>query len=189
MSSDKFEEFDVFNSDLNTIIQRMISEIKATTNGALKGKWNIDKIDGDGFSGYSIKGRFEKGQPWEPLDPFNPFKPLNPIRPRPGPHRPFEISNRPLKEISEPLTDVFEDEQSIRIYFEVRGNTKDDMQLNVTAGKVEVKATNFYKMINLPSSNIDLEKASSKYKNGVLEVTIPKKKRILDKDTRRIKIS
>ncbi len=190
MSSDEFfGEFDVFNSDLKKIIQRMMSELeKATKNGNLKGKWEINKIDRDGVKGYSIQGRFGSEQPLEPLDPFNPLEPLNPLRPRPGPQRPFEVPESALKETSEPLTDIFEDEKAIKIYFEVRGEDKNDIQLNVTAGKVEVKAKNFYKLINLPTSNIDLEKASSKYKNGVLEVTIPKKEKTLENDTRTIKI-
>ncbi len=190
MSSDEFfGEFDVFNSDLKKIIQRMMSELeKATKNGNLKGKWEINKIDRDGVKGYSIQGRFGSEQPLEPLDPFNPLEPLNPLRPRPGPQRPFEVPESALKETSEPLTDILEDEKAIKIYFEVRGENKNDIQLNVTAGKVEVKAKNFYKLINLPTSNIDLEKASSKYKNGVLEVTIPKKEKTLENDTRTIKI-
>jgi HSP20 family molecular chaperone IbpA len=189
MSSDEFGEFDVFKSDLKKIIQRMMSEIKnATKNGNLKGKWEINEIDRDGVKGYSIQGRFGPGQPWKPLDPFNPFEPQNPMRPRPGPQRPFEVPPSALKETSEPLTDVFEDEKMIKIYFEVRGEDKNDIQLNVTAGKVEVKAKNFYKMINLPTSNTILEKASSKYKNGVLEVIIPKKEKTLENDARKINI-
>jgi len=190
VSSDGFfGEFDVFNSDLKKIIQRMMSELKkATKNGNLKGKWEINEIDRDGVKGYSIQGHFGSEQPWKPLDPFNPLEPLNPLRPRPGPQRPFEVPESALKETSEPLTDIFEDEKAIKIYFEVRGEDKNDIQLNVTAGKVEVKAKNFYKMINLPTSNVDLEKASSKCKNGVLEVTIPKKEKSLENDTRKIKI-
>lgn len=189
VSSDEFGEFDVFNSDLRKIIQRMMSEIeKVTRNGDLKGEWKINEIDRDGVKGYSIQGRFGSDQPWEPLDPFNPFEPLNPMRPRPRPQRPFEVPESVLKETSEPLTDIFEDEKTIKIYFEVRGEDKNDIQLNVTAGKVEVKAKNFYKMINLPTSNISLEKASSKYKNGVLEVTIPKKEKTLENDSRKIEI-
>jgi HSP20 family protein len=189
VSSDEFGEFDVFNSDLKKIIQRMMSEIeKATKNGDLKGKWKINEIDRDGVKGYGIQGRFGSDQPWEPLDPFNPFEPLNPMRPRPRPQRPFEVPESTLKETTEPLTDILEDEKTIKIYFEVRGEDKKDIQLNVTAGKVEVKAKNFYKMINLPTSNISLEKASSKYKNGVLEVTIPKKENTLENDSRKIEI-
>lgn len=189
VSSDEFGEFDVFNSDLKKIIQRMMSEIeKVTRNGDLKGEWKINEIDRDGVKGYSIQGRFGSDQRWEPLDPFNPFEPLNPMRPRSRPQRPFEVPESALKETSEPLTDIFEDEKTIKIYFEVRGEDKNDIQLNVTVDKAEVKAKNFYKMINLPTSNISVEKASSKYKNGVLEVTIPKKEKTLENDTRKIKI-
>jgi len=54
--------------------------------------------------------------------------------------------------------------------------------------RLRLRTKNFYKMINLPTSNIDLEKASSKYKNGVLEVTIPKKEKTLKNDTHKINI-
>jgi HSP20 family protein len=190
VSSDEFfGEFDAFSSNFVKRIQRMMSEFeKATKNGNLKGKWKISEIDSDGVKGYSIQGRFGSDQPWEPLDPFNPLEPLNPMRPRPGPQRPFEVPESALQETREPLTDIFEEEKAIKIYVEVPGEEKDDIQLNVTAGNVEVKAKNFYKMINLPTSNIDIEKASSKYKNGVLEVTIPKKEKALKNDTHKINI-
>jgi len=179
-------EFDAFNSDLKKLIQRMMSEIeKATKNGNLKGEWKFNEIDRDGVKGYRIQGRFESDQPW---DPFDPIKPLNPMRPRPRPQRPFEVSDSTLKETSEPLTDIFEDEKTVRIYFEVRGENKNDIQLNVTADKVEVKAKNFYRVVNLPARTIDLEKASSKYKNGVLEVTIPKKEKTTENEARKIEI-
>ena len=186
---DFFGEFDALSSSFMKRIQRMMSEIdKATKNGDLKGKWEINQIDRPGVKGYSIQGHFGSDQPLEPLDPFNPFEPLNPMRRRPGPQRPFEVPESALRETREPLTDIFEEEKAMKIYVEVPGEEKDDIQLNVTAGKVEVKAKNFYKMINLPTSNIDIEKASSKYKNGVLEVTIPKREKTLKNDTHKINI-
>ena len=93
------------------------------------------------------------------------------------PKRPFEVSEKALKEIREPLTDVFEEDKAVKIYVELPGEEKDDIQLNVTEGKVEVKAKRFHKMIEVPTRNIDIEKASSKYKNGVLEITVPKKEK------------
>jgi HSP20 family molecular chaperone IbpA len=186
VSHHEFGEFDPFNSDFKKMIQRMMGEIqKATKNGNLKGKWKFNEIDRDGLKGYSIHGRFESHQHWDPLDPINP---LNPMKPLPKPQRPFEASESTLKETSEPLTDIFEDEKTIKIYFEVRGENKNDIQLNVTADKVEVKGKGFYKMVNLPMSTINLEKASSKYKNGVLEVTIPKKEKTPENEIRKIKI-
>ena len=190
MSYDEFfGDFDAFSSNFVKRIQRMMSEIdKATKNGDVRGKWEIKQIDRPGVKGYSIQGRFGSDQPLEPLDPFSPFEPLNPLRRRPAPRRPFEVQESALKETREPLTDIFEEEKAIKIYVEVPGEEKDDIQLNVTAGKVEVKAKKFYNMIDLPTDNIDMEKASSKYKNGVLEVTIPKKEKTLKSDTRKINI-
>jgi HSP20 family molecular chaperone IbpA len=186
MSSDEFGEFDGFSSDFKKMIERMMSEFG---KGNLKGKWDINEIDRDGAKGYIIRGRFGSDQPLDPLDPLNPLEPLDPIRPRTKPQRPFEVPEIALRETSEPLTDVFDDEETIRIYLEVRGEEKNDIQLNVTAGKVEVKAKNFCKTINLPTSNIDIEKASSKYKNGVLEVIIPKKEKTPESETRKINIA
>jgi len=190
VSSDEFfGDFDAFSSNFVKRIQRMMSEFdKATKNGDLKGKWEIKQIDRPGVKGYSIQGHFGSDQPLEPLDPFSPFEPLDPMRRRPAPRRPFEVPESALKETREPLTDIFEDEKAMKIYVEVPGEEKDDIQLNVTAGKIEVKAKNFYKMIDLPTSSIEMEKASSKHKNGVLEVTIPKKEKALKKDTRKINI-
>ncbi|MBE0513005.1 Hsp20/alpha crystallin family protein [Candidatus Bathyarchaeota archaeon] len=186
---DFFGDFDAFSSNFMKRIQRMMNELdKATKNGDLKGKWAINQIDRPGVKGYIIQGHFGSDQPLGPLDPFDPFEPLNPMRRRPVPRRPFEVPESALKETREPLTDIFEEEKAIKIYVEVPGEEKDDIQLNVTAGKVEVKAKNFYKMINLPTSSIDLEKASSKYKNGVLKVTIPKKEKTLKNDTHKINI-
>ncbi|MCK4434800.1 Hsp20 family protein, partial [Candidatus Bathyarchaeota archaeon] len=42
------------------------------------------------------------------------------------------------------------------------------------------------KTIDIPTRNINIENISSKYKNGVLEITIPKKSP--EKDTRKINI-
>jgi HSP20 family molecular chaperone IbpA len=190
LSSEEFGEFDVFKSCLERIIQRMMSEFETIAKDEdLKGKWKISEIDGDGIKGYSLQGRFEPSQPWEPFDPFHPFEPMNPVRPLPKPQRPFaRVPQSALKETSEPLADVFDDGKTIKVYFEVRGENAKDIQLNVTADKVEVKAKNFYKTINLPTSNIDLEKASSKCKNGVLEVEIPKMEKTLEKDIHKIDV-
>ena len=190
MSYDGFlGDFDTFSSNFVKRIQRMMSELqKATKNGDLKGKWEIKQIDRPGEKGYFIRGHFGSDQPLEPLDPFSPFEPLNPMSPRPRPQRPLEVPENALQENPEPLADIFEEEKAIKIYVEVPGEEKEDIQLNVTTGNVEVKAKRFYNTINLPTTNIDIEKASSKYKNGVLEVTIPKKEKTLKNDTRKINI-
>jgi len=161
-----------FGGDFMESIMREFNEIeKMIKSGKLKGKWDIKQIDEPGRKGYIIQGRFWSGQPVGPFDPFKPWKR------RPMPKRPFEVREKALNEIREPLTDVFEEDNAVKIYVELPGEEKDDVQLNTAEGKVEVKAKKFYKMIEVPTSNIDIEKISSKYKNGVLEVTIPKKEK------------
>lgn len=137
----------------------------------LKGKWIIKQIDDPGVKGYVIQGRLG---PDQPLEPFNPFEPRNPLERRPIPQRPFRNSEN-INEVRKPLTDIFEEEKAVKIYVELLGEEKEDIRLNVKENKVEVKAKNFYKMIEVPG-NVETEKASAKYNNGVLTVTIPKKK-------------
>ncbi len=171
-----FFDFDEFFGDfgfsggfMKTILKEFNEIDKMIMSGKLKGKWDIEQIDEPERKGYIIQGRFWSDQP---IEPFKPFKPWTR---RPMPKRPFEVSEKALKEIREPLTDVFEEDKAVEIYVELPGEEKDDVKLNVTEAKVKVKAKKFYKMIEVPTSNIDIEKVSSKYKNGVLEVTIPKK--------------
>ena len=89
------------------------------------------------------------------------------------PKRPLRDSGNTLAEW-EPLIDVFEDDNAVKIYLELPGEEKDVVTLNVAEGKVEVKAKTLYQTIPIPE-RIDVEKASSQYRNGVLTVTIPKK--------------
>jgi HSP20 family molecular chaperone IbpA len=176
-----FEEFfELFSHDNEFIknLWKIMTEIgEAEKNGVLKGKWESKVVGKRGAKDYSIREYFKSNQPFEPI-PFNPFEPPSPIRRRPTPKRPFEGLTIVLKEANEPLVDFFEDEKKVTIYFEIRGVNNNELQLNVTAEKVEVKAKNFYKLVNLPSNNFDLEKATSRCKNSVLEVIIPKKKHV-----------
>jgi HSP20 family molecular chaperone IbpA len=59
---------------------------------------------------------------------------------------------------------------------ELPGEEKDNIKADFKEDKVEVKAKNFYKLIDLPTKDIDKENISTKYTNGVLEISIPKKK-------------
>lgn len=162
-----------FNNEFMKRLEIEFNEVeKMIKSGKLEGGWNIKQIDEPGRKGYIIQGRFWSDKPIKTFDPFEPFKPL---RRRPMPKRPFEGPETTLKEIREPLTDVFEEDKAVKIYIELPGEEKDDIELNLVKGKVEVKGKKFYTMIEVPTKNIDIENASSKYKNGVLEVSIPKK--------------
>ena len=180
-----FKDFGL-DSEFIRSIQKQFAEFEEMIkSGKLQGKWDIKKIDEPGRKGYIIQGRFFSDQP---IEPFVPFEPLGPWRRRPVPRRLFKAPKEALNEIREPLTDVFEDDKTVKIYVELPGEERDDIQLNVTESRVEVKAKKFYKGIEIPTENIDVEKTSSKYKNGVLEVTIPKKEKPKEKDARKIKI-
>ena len=182
-----FFDLDEIFGDFREIMKRMqdFNEIeKELKSGKLKGRWDVKQINEPNVKGYVIQGRFWSDQP---LEPFDPFKPNKPLERRPKRRRSFRPSDITSKEIREPLVDVFEEEKAVKIYVELPGEEKDDVQLNVTKGKVEVKAKNFYKTIKVPMY-IDIEKASSKYNNGVLTIIIPKDEEIPETEKRKIKI-
>jgi len=182
-----FFDFNEIFQDFDKIIKRLqgfYSNELELQSGKLKGGWDIKQIDEPNLKGYVIKGHFWSDQPVKPYDPFTPE---NPFERRPIPRRSFKPSTLTSKETREPLTDVFQEEKAIKIYVELPGEKKDDIQLNITKGKVEIKAKNFYKMIQVPQ-NVDIEKASSKYNNGVLAIIIPKDETIPENEKRRITI-
>jgi len=147
-----FRDIDAFYKKLTERMFKQMEEIeKAIQSGRLKGEWDVKPIEKPGVRGYVAKGQFQLGEP-------------------------LTIPKQALDETREPLTDVFEDEEHVKLYIELPGVEKDAIQLNVTAGQAEIKAKNFYKTIDLPTRNIEFNKATANYKNGVLEVLIPKKK-------------
>jgi len=92
-----------------------------------------------------------------------------------------------------PLTDLEETDKEVIAKFELPGVEKKDIQLNVTSDKIEVKVEKkqeakvekkgfykeerayrgFYRSIALPSKVL-AEKTKAKYRDGILEVIIPK---------------
>jgi len=83
----------------------------------------------------------------------------------------------------EPLTDIFDENDVIKIYMELPGEEKEDIQLNFKEGYTEIKARSFYKKVKLPNADVDLGKVTSEYKNGVLKVSVPKKTKLRSEDT------
>lgn len=182
-----FDEFfgisDFFDPKFLRRLQLQLDEMMdGVKSGKIKGTWEMREFDQPGAKGFFIQGRFGTDESLEPIEPLKPSKR------KPSPESPFEIPNNARNETREPLTDVFEEENAIKIYVELPGEEKDDIKLNVNENSVEIKAKNFCKMIDLPKRNIAAESISSEYKNGVLEVTIPKRKAIrwLDKGKARM---
>jgi HSP20 family protein len=84
-----------------------------------------------------------------------------------------------VKEKREPLADIMTDDNEVRVIVELPGVEKKDIKLSGTEDKltisVDTATRKYYKDIELPTE-VEIKKATSKYKNGVLDITIPKKK-------------
>ncbi len=161
---DAFHDIDAFYKKLTERMFRQMEELdKAIQSARLQGEWDVKPINKPGVRGYVAQGRFQLGQP-------------------------LEVPKQALNENREPLTDTFEDKEHMKLYIELPGVTKDDIQLNITDTQAEIKAKNFYKTINLPTRNVEFEKANANYKNGVLEVIIPKKKTLSKQEKKTIEI-
>jgi HSP20 family molecular chaperone IbpA len=150
-NDDIFRNFDKF---YKRMMENMFGQMQGFgnrgSNGPLKGTWNIQPIRSPGVRGFVAQGRWQ----------------LN--------NKPFSAPQQITQKEREPLTDIFDEKDNIKIYIELPGVDKDDIQLNTTKRHVEVKAKNFFKTVELPTKNVDFEKATASHKNGVLEVTIPK---------------
>jgi HSP20 family protein len=84
-----------------------------------------------------------------------------------------------VKEEREPLTDVIDADGEVRVIVELPGVEKKDIKLSGSDDKltisVETPMRKYFKEVELPAK-VNVNKATSAYTNGVLDVTIPKKK-------------
>jgi len=84
-----------------------------------------------------------------------------------------------IKEEREPLVDVIDANGEIKVVAELPGVEKDDIKLHGTEEtltiSVDTPKRKYFKEIPLPT-RINPKEAKTIYKNGVLEVTIPKTK-------------
>jgi HSP20 family protein len=84
-----------------------------------------------------------------------------------------------VKEKREPLADVITTDGEVRVIVELPGVEKKDIKLSGTEDKLTISVDTpehkYFKEVELPVK-VDSKKATSKYKNGVLDITVPKKK-------------
>ena len=82
-----------------------------------------------------------------------------------------------VKEEREPLVDVVETNGEIRVVVELPGVEKTDIKLHGTEDSLTISVDTpqykYYKEVALPAK-VKVREAKSSYKNGVLEVIIPK---------------
>ncbi len=84
-----------------------------------------------------------------------------------------------IKEQREPLVDVMETDGEVKVLAELPGVEKKDITLHGTENtlniSVDTPQRKYYKEVETPAK-IEPKQAKSSYKNGVLEITVPKKK-------------
>jgi len=84
-----------------------------------------------------------------------------------------------IKEEREPLVDIMSTDGEVKVVAELPGVDKNDIKLHGTEStltiSVDTPERKYYKEVELPAK-VNPEKARSTYKNGVLEVTLEKKK-------------
>ncbi len=83
-----------------------------------------------------------------------------------------------ITEEIEPLVDVIDEGDKVRVIAEVPGVEKEKIRLKVSGRKLVIDASNgkkYHKEVDLPSQ-VDLKSAKARYRNGVLEVELSKSK-------------
>jgi len=84
-----------------------------------------------------------------------------------------------IKEKREPLADVMTTENDVKVIVELPGVEKTDIKLhgaeNSLTISVDTPQRKYFKEIELPAK-VDPKKARSTYKNGVLQIIMPKRK-------------
>jgi len=82
-----------------------------------------------------------------------------------------------VKEEREPLVDIVETNSDVHVVVELPGVEKSDIKLQGTEDSLEIAVDNpqykYYKEVKLPVK-VKVKEANSSYKNGVLEVVLPK---------------
>ncbi len=172
-AEDDFDEiFGNLSLYSNRVMKEWISEIedilKEIERKEMKDEKERTIINEPDLKGYVILGRFSNDGSLDVL------KTLEPPEGRPLPETPYDLLGETTKETCEPLTDIFEEEDFTKIYVELPGK-KEDIKLEVKGNTIDVEAKDFRKTIRLGARDfVDTGKISTRYNNGLLEITIPK---------------
>jgi len=82
-----------------------------------------------------------------------------------------------VKEEREPLVDIMETQSEVRVVVELPGVEKTDIKLHGTEDSLDISVDTsqykYYKEVQLPAK-VHVKEAKSTYKNGVLEVVLPR---------------
>ena len=82
-----------------------------------------------------------------------------------------------VEEVREPITDVFDEKEEIKVYAEMPGVNEKDIKLDLKGDILDISAQSgdrkYHKEILLPAK-VKAETLTLSYKNGILEVKIEK---------------
>ena len=82
-----------------------------------------------------------------------------------------------VEEEREPISDVFDEKEEIRVYAEMPGVNQEDVKLDLKGDILDISAQTgdrkYHKEILLPAK-VKAETLTSSYKNGILEISIKK---------------
>jgi HSP20 family molecular chaperone IbpA len=103
--------------------------------------------------------------------------PKQKIRRRP---RTWIYETKPFfKKIREPLVDVFKEAKEVRIIIDLGSFSRGEVEIDIRPEKYIIFAKHgeqtFREEIDLPP-DVDIEKTEEHFKNGILEITLPKRK-------------
>lgn len=103
------------------------------------------------------------------------FKPKVYRRPRE-----WTYETKPIfKKIREPLVDVFKEAKEVKIIIDMGSFSRGEVNIGIKPGRYIIFAKHgeqeFKEEIDLPP-DVDIEKTVEYFKNGILEITLPKKK-------------
>jgi HSP20 family protein len=163
---DKKEDEDLSLGGLFKGIEKLVdlaAELK-DAEGEIKKEGEIDlghlKEGMKGVFGFSIKTAVG-GKPI--VEPFGNIKktPQGPI----------------VEEEREPITDVFDEKEEVRVYAEMPGVNEEDIEVGLSDDILDISAQSadrkYHKEVLLPTK-VKPETISSSYKNGILKVRIEK---------------
>lgn len=82
-----------------------------------------------------------------------------------------------VEEVREPMTDVFDEKEEIKVYAEMPGVNEGDIKLDLKGDILDIFAQSgdrkYHKEVLLPAK-VKSETLTSNYKNGILEIKIKK---------------
>lgn len=82
-----------------------------------------------------------------------------------------------VEEEREPITDLFDEKEEIRIYAEMPGINQEDVKLDLKGDILDISAQTgdrkYHKEVLLPAK-VKAETITSSYKNGILEISVKK---------------